>query len=334
MRQKNRETAASQTSDQIVASDRAAKCSAQSSQQLVCGPAKHLGIGWVVEGGVAVLGLVQPGHVDDHYSQGQAIAVGPADLVAQSPRKVLGIRGSREAVAEGGVNGVVAAVGKLSVAVANPNQHLHPSEELPQVDRLVDVVVGAAVQPSDSAAGVGAGGHHQHRRQLALRRGLEPAAHLEAIEARHHDVENHHVEWAVIVKAGEGLVTVHRPHGLDSLGLQEVAENLLCVLVVVDDKDPSGSWIVGLAHCHHSFRRWRLAGDISPRPCHRSPHVLLPRQQNIAHCSRNRGQCRWRPSPSTSASSRGSTLTASGSGMPMPNSWSARQHVRRAATVS
>ena len=67
---------------------------------------------------------------------------------------------------------------------------LHPSHELAHAERLRQVVVGADGQADDEVGLVVAGGEHQHRDVAVL---LDAAAHLQAVEAREHQVEEHQV---------------------------------------------------------------------------------------------------------------------------------------------
>ena len=64
-------------------------------------------------------------------------------------------------------------------------------DELGDLERLLDVVVGAGLEADDDIDRVGARGQHHDRD----RRGpADRPADLEAVEARQHDVEEHEVE--------------------------------------------------------------------------------------------------------------------------------------------
>jgi hypothetical protein len=57
------------------------------------------------------------------------------------------------------------------------------------VERLVEEVVGARLEAAHLALGVGQGGEQDDRHEAGGPAPLEATADLEAVEARHHDVE-------------------------------------------------------------------------------------------------------------------------------------------------
>ncbi len=69
-------------------------------------------------------------------------------------------------------------------------QRVHPGDELARAERLGEVVVGADGQPDDEVGLGVAGGEHQHRHRAVA---LDLAAHLDAVEAGEHQVEDHEV---------------------------------------------------------------------------------------------------------------------------------------------
>jgi hypothetical protein len=71
-----------------------------------------------------------------------------------------------------------------------PQQHVHAGRQLPHRERLGHVVVGADPEADQHVGLVVTGRQHQHRHRPL---GLHPAAHLQAVEARQHDVEHHQV---------------------------------------------------------------------------------------------------------------------------------------------
>jgi hypothetical protein len=78
----------------------------------------------------------------------------------------------------------VGGLGRLGAAgVTKHLQH--------RVDQLVEVVVGAELQPEHAAARVAQHGEHDHRQRRGL---LHPAAQVEAVGVGQHQVEHHHVE--------------------------------------------------------------------------------------------------------------------------------------------
>ena len=78
-------------------------------------------------------------------------------------------------------------------------QFLHPQHRFDArnqrrlIDRLGQVFVGASLKAEDDILGVGFCGHQndRHERQVGVR--LQPAADFEAVELRHHHVEQDQV---------------------------------------------------------------------------------------------------------------------------------------------
>ena len=67
---------------------------------------------------------------------------------------------------------------------------MDPRDELPGAERLGEVVVGADGEPDDEVGlGVAGGEHQDGHRAVAL----DAPAHLEAVEAREHQVEDDEV---------------------------------------------------------------------------------------------------------------------------------------------
>ena len=66
--------------------------------------------------------------------------------------------------------------------------------------------------------------------------GLDPAHHLDAVHARHREVEEHHVE-ALALQEVHCFLAVGRGEGLMSGPLDEPAEDVPDVLVVIDDEE-------------------------------------------------------------------------------------------------
>ncbi len=122
-----------------------------------------------------------------------------------------------------------------------------------QVERLRDVVAGAAPQRLDDVLGLVAGRHHDHgqiRRGPALAHALE---HVEPAEPRHHDVEQHGVE-ARRPEPRQRRRAVFRH--LDQIAAlpEATGQHLAVGLVVVHDQQPrAGS-------CRGGDRRHRRDG--------------------------------------------------------------------------
>ena len=62
-----------------------------------------------------------------------------------------------------------------------------PGDQLVEVERLGEIVVGAEVEIGDLVGRGVAGGEHQHRRDLGL---AQLAEHLAAVQPRQHEVED------------------------------------------------------------------------------------------------------------------------------------------------
>ena len=107
-----------------------------------------------------------------------------------------------------------------------------PRQQLLALERLDQVVVGAAVEAGDAVLGLGAGGQHQDR-HVAV--GAQPAADLDAVEAREPEVEDDEVGD----EAGgdvERLDAVGRGAHLVALVAQRAAQDVGDVGVVLDDQ--------------------------------------------------------------------------------------------------
>ncbi len=77
--------------------------------------------------------------------------------------------------------------GGLAHPAAPPQHHLQPRRQLAGVERLGQVIVAAGPEASDALVDVAEGADHQHRRVDAG--GVEPADHLQAVQARQHAVQ-------------------------------------------------------------------------------------------------------------------------------------------------
>ena len=62
------------------------------------------------------------------------------------------------------------------------------------VDRLGEEIVGAGLEPLHLVRRLVERRDHDHRHVHGPGRALDAAADLEAVHARHHDVEQHHVD--------------------------------------------------------------------------------------------------------------------------------------------
>jgi hypothetical protein len=89
----------------------------------------------------------------------------------------------------------VGETARLTVRLGAPEQGAEARLELPQRERLDQVVVGAGVQAGHPVVDRVAGGQHEHRRAVAG--GPQAPAHLQPVEARHGDVEHDRVHVVV-----------------------------------------------------------------------------------------------------------------------------------------
>ncbi len=109
-------------------------------------------------------------------------------------------------------------------------------QQLPGAEGLGEVVVGAQLEAHHPVGLVAAGRQHDDRHRGAR---ADAAAHLQAVEAGHHHVQQHRVEGALLQR-GQAL----RPVGgvrevhvvLGEVGLEQLREPR----VVVDEEHPGG----------------------------------------------------------------------------------------------
>ena len=112
-----------------------------------------------------------------------------------------------------------------------------PQDELAQVERLRDVVVGTELEPHDAIDRLLARGQHddgQARRSLVP---LQPPADLDAVHVREHEVEENQIE-----RLGRDLLqrlhAVLREHDPISRSLERAVEQAPQIGLVLDDQDP------------------------------------------------------------------------------------------------
>ena len=85
--------------------------------------------------------------------------------------------------------------GRGGVVGTAAQQRADPGQQLGQPERLGDVVVGAGVEADHGVHLVRPGGEDQHRDRPAV--GTDPPAHLEAVDVRQAEVEDHQVRALV-----------------------------------------------------------------------------------------------------------------------------------------
>src|SRR6185503_7548282 len=111
-----------------------------------------------------------------------------------------------------------------------------PAPELADRKRLRDVVVGSELEPEHLVELVVARGEHDDRHR-AVR--AKPAADLEAVDLREHDVEHDEVD-RLLGEAPQGLVAVARLDDPVAVALERVREQRLDRILVVDEEDGRG----------------------------------------------------------------------------------------------
>ncbi len=113
----------------------------------------------------------------------------------------------------------------------------HLFANIVQVEGLDQVVVGAGAQRRHRAAHLGKGGHHHHLDVVV--HGADPGQHLEAVDARQVDIEQHQVD-ALPFQDIQAVLPGPGPAHRIAAPLEHVAEGLADGLVVVDDEDVLG----------------------------------------------------------------------------------------------
>ena len=78
-------------------------------------------------------------------------------------------------------------------ALRPAQQRPHAGHDFARAEGLGDVVVGAELQPDDAVRLLGLGGEHDHRHGGGRRIGAHRPAHVEAVHARQHHVEDHQI---------------------------------------------------------------------------------------------------------------------------------------------
>ena len=126
-------------------------------------------------------------------------------------------------------------------------QRPDPRQQLAALEGLHQVVVGAAVEAVDPVLGLGAGGQHQDR-HVAV--GAQPAADLDAVEARQAEVEDDEVGD----EPGGGVErvdAVRRGAHLVALVAQRAAQDVGDLGVVLDQEHAAPGLVdIGDLHRH------------------------------------------------------------------------------------
>src|SRR5690606_37045847 len=122
-----------------------------------------------------------------------------------------------------------------------PHEALNARHELHVVDGLGEKVVGPRFETPYSVGGFVEGCYHQHGDVLGLTTGLEPAADLEAIHLRHHDIEEYDVDVLALAD-GEGLASGGGGDDFAVLGAQAGLEQAHVRWNIVNDQDARRQW--------------------------------------------------------------------------------------------
>jgi hypothetical protein len=150
---------------------------------------------------------------------------------------------------------------------------VHPRDQLAHAERLGQVVVGADAEPHQDVGLVVAGGQHQHRHG---RCGLDPAAHLVAVEAGQHHVEHDQVGRVLrCVPRDRAGAVVRACARVVPLGAQPVGDRLVDHRLVLDDTEPRKA---SAASC-----RWPLVASALPPAGPSVPSSEVNRPPGLAH---------------------------------------------------
>ena len=125
------------------------------------------------------------------------------------------------------------------MALLDAQQRLDPRHQRLLVDRLGQIFVGPGIKPFDYVARFGLGRHQNDRRERQRRVRLDPPADFDAVELRHHDVEQNEVR-PMLARDRQRLLAVARMQHLIAVRLQPRRQNIAIGLVVVGDQDAGG----------------------------------------------------------------------------------------------
>src|SRR5579883_1930201 len=170
-----------------------------------------------------------------HLAVAEGERLGPLDRPGVARGRLLGARGAHPDLA--------------------PQESLDASEQLLEIERLREIVVGPGLDARDHVLRVVARREHEDRRPVAL---TAPVARdLHAVGAGEHDVEDDEVE-ALLAEELEGLVALVEDLDLEALVLEVEPEALRYVLLVLDEQD--------LAHAAAPGASGTRTRNDAPRP--------------------------------------------------------------------
>ncbi len=112
----------------------------------------------------------------------------------------------------------------------------HPRHQRRLIDRLCQVIVAAGLEPGDDVLGVGPRGDKDDRNEGQRGVGFQLLDRGDAVELRHHDVEQHEIGQLVVNHRERRLAVAGGDH-LVALAFEAHLQDLDIVRHVVDDED-------------------------------------------------------------------------------------------------
>ena len=119
------------------------------------------------------------------------------------------------------------------------HQPLHAAEQGHIVDGLGEKIIGSRLEPAHPVLRLVECRDHHDGNVLGGRILLDAAAHFDAVDARHHHVEQHDVGAGAVHRL-QGISTIHRGDDLEIFGRQLCFEQADVGEDVVDDEDAGG----------------------------------------------------------------------------------------------
>ena len=128
--------------------------------------------------------------------------------------------------------------GRQHLGLGAAQHRLDARHQFRRRERLDDIVVGAGGKPANTLALLAARRQHDDRQALGLRALAQPAAELDAGDARQHPVEDEKIGQAFLQADFRFVATVDRID-VEAFGLEIVAEEHAQRLLVFDN---GNSW--------------------------------------------------------------------------------------------
>ena len=125
--------------------------------------------------------------------------------------------------------------GDRVVQFLDAQHRFHARDQRGLIDRLGQIFVGAGIEALDHVLAVRLGGHQddRHERHAGIR--LDAAGHFDAVDLRHHHVEQNKV-WQMLLGGGERLLAVAGLQQFVAVDFQPRDQNITVGFVVVDDQ--------------------------------------------------------------------------------------------------